>query len=158
MVNRRVVLLAGVTILRFDHLTELRVALDFLLLETRWRQHVRRGENFFPAQFADSGLVEFGLVPLNFLRLAQAHPRLHEPPPRVHIRAVNLARGFQQTHPFLLRNPGQQRPVAGNAFQQLGGRPQAFSQSSGAGCSVVTLGLGRHQSARKITDADGPGE
>ena len=124
MMNRRVVLLADVAILRLDDFAEIRVALNILLRELDERNQIRRGEDFFPAQLANPGFIEFGLVPLNFLRFALAHFGLHQPPPGVYVRAVNLTRRLEQTHSFLLRKPGEQRAVCRRLFENLGGRFQ----------------------------------
>jgi hypothetical protein len=103
MVDGRVILLADVAILRLDDFAEVGIVGDFVLLKIFRRKNIRRGENFFAAQLADAGLVQLGLVALDFLRLAPAHGCLDEPATFVHIGTINGPRRREQPCPLLLR-------------------------------------------------------
>ncbi len=148
MVEGRIILFADVTILRLDDFAEVGIAGDLPRLEIgRWRQ-VGRGEHLFAPQFPDARLRQHSLGTLQPVGLAAARGGFHQPPARAHVRTINLTRGREQAHAFLLGQFHQQRPVARDGLQQFRHRPQLLGQGG-----VVRLpvgndfgmgGLGRH--------------
>src|ERR1035437_10083573 len=129
MVDGRVILFADVAILRFDDFAEFRVVRDFLLLEILRRKNIRRGENFFAAQFADACFIQLRLVALQFVRLAQPRLGLHQPPPFGHIGAKNFPRRREQPRAFLDGQFRQHRAIARRDFENFRGGLQLRGQT-----------------------------
>ena len=128
MVDGRIILLADIAILRFDHLAKIRVPRDFLLHEAGRGENIGRGEHFFAPQLPDSRLRQHRLGALHPVGLALARRGLHQPPPLAHIRTINIAGRLEQALAVLERQGRQQRAVARNRFQQLRRRPQLFGR------------------------------
>ena len=109
--DRRVVLLADVAVLRLDDLAELRRVGDLLLLEAGGGNTLGVVKTGLRAQLPDAGLGEHHVVALLPRGLALAHDRPREPPPLDHIRAEDVAGGADEPMPFVGRQGGQQRAV-----------------------------------------------
>ena len=101
VMNRGVVLLADVAVLRLDDFAKLRVALDFSLLEVGGRIDVRRGENFLATQLADAGFVQPRLIAFHLRHLALTHLGLHETPALADVGAEDVACRLNQPGVFL---------------------------------------------------------
>jgi hypothetical protein len=142
MVDLGIILFANVTILWFDHFTEIRVFLDLFLDKVLGRKNVRRHEDFFLPEFADAGLIQLALVALDFFRLALADLGFDQAATFIHFRAIHLAGGFQQSGALFDRKLGQQSPgwrplFPGFRRRILTGRP-------------VRLPFGFYRSSRSI--------
>ena len=96
MVDRRVVLLAGIAVAGLYHIAEFRVPLDILLLKLGGRQDVGGGEDGFLAQFADPCVREFRLIAGDQFGFTAAFGGADQTPAFKHIRAVDIPGGGDQ--------------------------------------------------------------